>query len=384
MPETPTAPPKFSIETATAEVASPASRNAREKTMTVGTSFVRNIWYFATLSDKVKTGKTISKEMLGELILIGRDKDGKVFAMRDICPHQGVPLSAGSFDGCKLQCPYHGWRFDTSGVCTEIPDLAECNKMNVGAYKTPSFPCEEVQGCIWVYFGDAKDNLPEIPSAPLLDGGTFALTSTTLRLPNHFDYHVVALLDPAHVPYVHKQWWWSRGAHSIKEKVKTYVPCGTGWTMVKHKRPKQSFLLNFLGTDIETEIGFRLPAYRMEHIITGGKAVLSGITTLTPIDENTTEFTHITYWAAPFARLFAPLVRPFINWGVYSFVVQDGGIAILQAKGLRYKPNLIMTIRDSGTPSKWYFALKKEWNDSQDEGRPFVNPIEETILRWRT
>ena len=43
-----------------------------------------------------------------------------------------------------------------------------------------------------------------------------------------------------------------------------------------------------------------------------------------------------------------------------------------------------MTIADAGTPSRWYFQLKKEWADAHAEGRAFQNPILKTILRWKS
>lgn len=88
-----------------------------------GKTFVKNIWYFAVPADKLKRGQVVAKVIVNQPIMIGRDKDGKVFAIQDICPHQAVPLSAGPFDGENVACPFHGWKFDTNGVCTEIPSL---------------------------------------------------------------------------------------------------------------------------------------------------------------------------------------------------------------------------------------------------------------------
>src|SRR5262249_14346621 len=151
---------------------------------------------YAVPSSKVKHGQTLAKTMLGEPILIGRDANGKVFAMRDICPHQGVPLSEGSFDGCEIECPFHGWRFDTSGICVDIPALVEGQRFNICAVKTKSYPCTELQGNVWVYFGDETDKLPEVPRASMLDELIYARTETSFTIPSHFDYHAVALLDP--------------------------------------------------------------------------------------------------------------------------------------------------------------------------------------------
>ena len=47
----------------------------------------------------VRAGKTATALLLGVPLLVGRKKDGKLFAMRDLCPHRGIPLSAGWFDG---------------------------------------------------------------------------------------------------------------------------------------------------------------------------------------------------------------------------------------------------------------------------------------------
>ena len=65
------------------------------------------------------SGRNLSKATLLEVpLVLGRTSEGKAFAMRDSCPHRGIPLSYGHFDGKNLQCSYHGWEFDAcSGRC---------------------------------------------------------------------------------------------------------------------------------------------------------------------------------------------------------------------------------------------------------------------------
>lgn len=346
-----------------------------------GAAFLYDMWYYALPGCELKRGQTVGKIMLNEPVLIGRDAQGKVFALRDICPHQAVPFSAGSFDGKNIVCSFHGWKFDTEGVCTEIPSLVEEQCLNLCAIKAYSYLCREVQGNIWVYFGHNVENLPAVPLAPGLGNAAFDQTTVRLLLPNHIDYNAVALVDTAHVPYVHKSWWW-RSSRNMKEKTKLYVPSGTGWTMVKHRPSKHSLAFNLIGDYIETEIGFRLPACRLEHIQVNGKTILSGLTTLTPIDETHTELHHTTYWL----RLpgLKPFLTPVIRYFVTEFLSQDRSMAELQQEALKYKPNLIMTIKDAGTPGKWYFQLKKEWAASLSEKREFCSPVKESILRWRT
>ena len=71
--------------------------------------FLWDFWYPAMRSDEIY-GKNLAKAMLLEVpLVLGRTGDGKAFAMRDACPHRGIPLSYGHFDGKNLQCSYHGW-----------------------------------------------------------------------------------------------------------------------------------------------------------------------------------------------------------------------------------------------------------------------------------
>src|SRR5438105_12177220 len=82
---------------------------------------LREAWYYAAPGRGLGRGKLLARVMLGEAIVIGRDSDDAVFALRDPCPHRGMPLSEGRFDGREIECCYHGWRFDTAGACTAIP-----------------------------------------------------------------------------------------------------------------------------------------------------------------------------------------------------------------------------------------------------------------------
>jgi len=83
--------------------------------------FLKNFWYLAMAGARLKRGRTLAKRILDEPILFGRTAAGEVFALRDICPHRGIPLRYGQFDGRELTCCYHGWRFAPDGRCTGSP-----------------------------------------------------------------------------------------------------------------------------------------------------------------------------------------------------------------------------------------------------------------------
>ncbi len=125
---------------------------------------LRDMWYYAIPGDALKPGKMQSKVLLGEPVVLGRAGDGSVFALRDICPHRGVPLSDGRFDGKEIECCYHGWRFDSHGHCTAIPSLVPDQSFDLGRIAVASYPAREVQGNIWVFFGSDPALAPEVPA----------------------------------------------------------------------------------------------------------------------------------------------------------------------------------------------------------------------------
>ncbi len=106
--------------------------------------FLKNVWYVAMHGRELKKGKLLAKQLLGEKIVFGRDNEGKPFALKDNCPHRGVPLSDGWFDGNRIQCCYHGWEFNTKGICINIPALPPDNNIQVNKIKAGYYQCKDV------------------------------------------------------------------------------------------------------------------------------------------------------------------------------------------------------------------------------------------------
>src|SRR5277367_2897599 len=104
--------------------------STREIERTADLGFLWDFWYPALRSTEI-VGQRLATAMLLEVpLVLGRTSDGKAFAMRDSCPHRGIPLSYGRFDGKAVECSYHGWRFDAcSGQCIEIPSRVDQDKL---------------------------------------------------------------------------------------------------------------------------------------------------------------------------------------------------------------------------------------------------------------
>jgi len=338
---------------------------------------LREAWYYAAPGRMVGPGRLIARTMLGEPLVIGRDRAGVVFALRDICPHRGMPLSFGSFDGSEVECCYHGWRFATDGHCTAIPSLVEGQAFDLARILVARYAAREVQGNIWVFFGSDPDAAPDIP---VLDG--FAESAApqlveTMRFEVAIDHAVVGLMDPAHGPFVHGAWWW-RSRRSVHAKEKAFAASPWGFSMSRHAPSSNSRAYRLLGGSPETEIAFRLPSVRIEQIRAGRYAV-ANLTALTPIDDKTTEVNHCTYWTAPWLSLLKPVLRPYVR----AFLRQDRDIMRRQQQGLRLAP-LLALIDDADTQARWYYRLKEEYRRARAEGRPFANPVAPRTLRWRS
>ncbi len=338
--------------------------------------FLEKLWYFALPGQRLKRGAMLAKTLLGKPVLLARGDDGAPFALLDICPHRGIPLSKGSFDGREIECCYHGWRFGCDGRCTAIPSLTSEQKFNIGRVQTRSYPCREVQGNIWVYFGDEGDEPGDPPGLPDIGERRPALIET-IHFPCHVDHAVVGLMDPAHGPFVHRSWWW-RSRRSIHEKAKSFAPSPRGFTMIRHPPSSNSAAYKLLGGDITTEISFQLPGIRIEHIRAGRHTVV-GLTAVTPINENETEVTQVFYWTQPWLTLVKQVARIFAR----AFLKQDRDVVVMQKEGLAHDPQL-MLINDADTQAKWYYRLKEEWGRAQAEDRPFKNPVPAQELRWRS
>ncbi len=337
---------------------------------------LREVWYYAAPGRRLARGRTMPKTILGEPLLVGRDHAGEVFALRDICPHRGMPLSRGAFDGREIECCYHGWRFDTEGRCVAIPSLVADQRFEPGRIKVARYPAREVHGNVWVFLGSDPAGAPDIPVLPELGDRRAAIVETT-RLDAGIDHAVVGLMDPAHGPFVHTSWWW-RTRRSVHDKAKAFEPSPFGFTMVRHAPSKNSNAYRILGGAPETEISFRLPGVRVEHIRIGSKVVVN-LTMLTPIDDRTTEITTQLYWTMPWLSALKPLLRPFVR----RFLAQDRDIMTMQQVGLAHVPSL-MLIDDADTQAKWYHRLKREYAAARAEGRAFENPVKARVLRWRS
>ena len=125
--------------------------------------YFRRYWLPAMLASEVPAPDCppVRVKLLGEDLIAFRDTHGRVGLLDEFCPHRRASLFWGRNEECGLRCVYHGWKFDPSGACVDMPNepaqYAFENKVRTKAYST-----REYGGVIWAYLGP-PDQLPELP-----------------------------------------------------------------------------------------------------------------------------------------------------------------------------------------------------------------------------
>lgn len=159
-----------------------------------------NRWYVIASSAEI-TSKPSVLWRFGERYVLWRNAGGKAVALSDVCPHRGASLGLGQVkDGC-IECPYHGFRFDESGQCVEIP--AEPRREISRKMSTPTVPVVDSMGWLWMWRGMGRQDLPAPPNLDVINGyrhGDYSRVVTS-----HYTRILEAQIDYTHVPFVHRR-----------------------------------------------------------------------------------------------------------------------------------------------------------------------------------
>ena len=355
---------------------------------------LHGFWYRALPGHQVGRDRLHKATLLDTPLVIVRDRQGKPFALRDACPHRGMPLSCGGFDGQQVECSYHGWRFEArTGQCQLIPSLTADQKLKIDRIYAGSYACEERDSFVWVFLPDqgpvgagfTKADEPPFPTPEVPKfASKYETAYLTADMPVSVDHGIIGLMDPAHGPFVHQAWWW-RKRESIHEKQKHFEPIPNGFRMSAHTPSSNSAPYKLLrlyadGDSITTTIDFVLPNLRLE-TIRAGKYWFSSLTTVTPITRNHCRIDVVACWNIFRWIPFGPSLLKFV---FAKFVEQDRHTMELQAEGLKHNPHL-MLIDDADRPAKWYFGLKAAYLDSKRTGEEMKHPLEGPVtLKWRS
>ena len=127
-----------------------------------------NTWYPILESRSLKRNDVKSIRVFGKDLIAFRGISGKAYVLDAYCPHLGAHLAVGgTVVGDHIRCPFHGWTFDGSGVCTAVPGVESNYIYNIfinlifgyliSGSKLPKaeinvWRCSDLNGFIYVWY----------------------------------------------------------------------------------------------------------------------------------------------------------------------------------------------------------------------------------------
>ena len=154
-------------------------------------NLMRQYWIPAVRSDELPSPDSppVRIRLLGENLIAFRATSGKVGLIQNACPHRGASLFFGRNEEEGLRCVYHGWKFDCTGQCIDMPsEPAESNFKS--KIKATAYACNERNGIVWAYMGPRTS--AEVPPLPDMEAN---LINT----------------DPERISILHRRCNWMQG-----------------------------------------------------------------------------------------------------------------------------------------------------------------------------
>jgi 5,5'-dehydrodivanillate O-demethylase len=163
-------------------------------------NLMRRYWHPIAAAVELKDAWTKKVRILGENLILYRDRQGRFGLIAEQCPHRrasflhGIPTQEG------IRCPYHGWEFNQAGKCLSQPNEPD-NPSFRDKVGTTAYPVEELGGMLFTYMGP----LPA-PLLPRWDGfvaeGSIKMLGQVL-LPINWLQIMENSMDPIHTEWLH-------------------------------------------------------------------------------------------------------------------------------------------------------------------------------------
>jgi 5,5'-dehydrodivanillate O-demethylase len=164
---------------------------------------LRRYWHpVSVINELTEEAPTKLIRILGEDLVLFRDKSGRIGLIEDRCAHRGASMFYGRVEARGIACPYHGWLFDTEGNCLETPAEPAESKFHLRV-KHKAYPVQKFIGLYWTYMG--PNPAPAIPKYDLWvrkDGTRRLLVQPQLDC-NWFQA-MENSVDPSHLQVLHQ------------------------------------------------------------------------------------------------------------------------------------------------------------------------------------
>lgn len=164
--------------------------------------FLKNAWYCAGWDYEFHQGRSaiIARKIANERVVLYRKPDGGMVALEDRCPHRQAALSLGRKEGAGLRCMYHGLRFDSHGVCDEIPGQS----MIPQGTCVRAFPVVEKDNWVWVWMGEPAKADPALICFAVGPGDPdWHIRTSQMHVKTNYRREIENLADLSHIAWVH-------------------------------------------------------------------------------------------------------------------------------------------------------------------------------------
>ena len=161
---------------------------------------LRRYWHPVAATCELGRKPLKAVRLLGEDLVLFRDRTGRLGLLEEHCPHRGASLAYGSLDEEGIRCPYHGWKFDATGRCVDLPAEPDDSPLR-GRVRATAYPAEELGGLIFAYLG--PEPAPLLPRYDLLVWENCLRDIGQATLPCNFLQIMENSVDPHHVEWLH-------------------------------------------------------------------------------------------------------------------------------------------------------------------------------------
>lgn len=141
-------------------------------------------------------------QLLGEKLIMFRDSKGSPALFDELCPHRRASLYFARNEDCGLRCVYHGWKFDSTGQCVDMPSEPAGSRMKERV-RARTFPVQESAGLMWAWMG--KGEAPPLPDFDWMHVAPTARFISRWEQDCNFVQAMEGEIDEAHVSFLHRR-----------------------------------------------------------------------------------------------------------------------------------------------------------------------------------
>jgi phthalate 4,5-dioxygenase oxygenase subunit len=163
---------------------------------------LRCYWQPVALSEELSQGgppRTV--KIMGEVLVLFRDDQGRPGLLGLHCSHRGTDLSYGRIEDGGLRCLYHGWLYDIGGCVLEQPGEPG-GGANRGEIRHRAYPCREAGGIVFTFMGAGEP--PLLPNYEFLSVPAEQRCVTKVRYRCNYLQGNEGNIDPVHLSFLHQ------------------------------------------------------------------------------------------------------------------------------------------------------------------------------------